>query len=623
MTDKQLFYEELVREVKEDFAARREMRRPYELTWQLNMNFLMGNQFCNITGRGEIEQDEKYFFWQEREAYNHIAPIIETRVAKLDRVRPAIKVMPFSDGEKHLQAAAEAERILNYAADNVELSQKVTQATTWSETCGTVFYKVVWDKNKGKKLGVSDKGQDIFEGDVDLSVCPPFEIYPDSNVSQTIEECGSIIHAKAYSVSDVKKIWGVDVEGEDIQVFALDGTIGIGGLGYYSTVPNIISQTKHDQVIVIEKYVRPDVNYPNGRLIIVAGDKLLFNGDLPFINRENGQRGFPFVRQLSQTVAGCFWGMCVIDRLIPIQRAYNAVKNRKHEFLNRISMGVLTVEDGSVDVENLQEEGLSPGKVLIYRQGSEPPKIMDGGNVPLDFTYEEERLINEFMVISGTSELSRNSATPTNVTSGVALQLLIDQDDTRLAATADELRCAISKIGQMILSAYKQFALTPRTAKVWGSDGKLSSFTFDRDDILCEKVTVDTQNEINDTVSQRRSMMLDLLQKGVLYDENGNLPESTKSKILKLAGFSDWEKRQTLSSLHAKKAAEENESSFENVSVCEIDDHKIHIEEHTRFLLSDDGKKASDKKKDAIVRHISQHKKFLKKLREEEKGEQL
>ena len=59
MTDKQLFYEELVREVKEDFAARREMRRPYELTWQLNMNFLMGNQFCNITGRGEIEQDEK------------------------------------------------------------------------------------------------------------------------------------------------------------------------------------------------------------------------------------------------------------------------------------------------------------------------------------------------------------------------------------------------------------------------------------------------------------------------------------------------------------------------------------------------------------------------------------
>ena len=62
MEDKE-FYEDIVREVKEDFAARREARRPYELMWQLNMNFLMGNQFCNITDRGDIRQDEKYFFW--------------------------------------------------------------------------------------------------------------------------------------------------------------------------------------------------------------------------------------------------------------------------------------------------------------------------------------------------------------------------------------------------------------------------------------------------------------------------------------------------------------------------------------------------------------------------------
>ena len=192
----------------------------------------------------------------------------------------------------------------------------------------------------------------------------------------------------------------------------------------------------------------PPTLIPDGRLVIVAGDKLLFDGPLPYINRENGERGFPFVRQVSQNMAGCFWGMSIIDRLIPIQRSYNAVKNRKHEFLNRISMGVLTVEDGSVDVDNLQEEGLSPGKVLIYRQGSEPPKVMDSGSVPIEFTYEEERLINELMVISGTSELSRNSATPTNVTSGVALRLLIEQDDSRLASTADEIRFAIKEVAQ-------------------------------------------------------------------------------------------------------------------------------------------------------------------------------
>lgn len=66
----------------------------------------------------------------------------------------------------------------------------------------------------------------------------------------------------------------------------------------------------------------------------------------------------------------------MVERTIPIQRAYNAVKNRKHEFLNRIAVGVLAVEDGSVDVDNLETEGLSPGKILVYRQGSNPPRLM-------------------------------------------------------------------------------------------------------------------------------------------------------------------------------------------------------------------------------------------------------
>ncbi|MCX4286529.1 MAG: hypothetical protein OSJ68_04460, partial [Clostridia bacterium] len=89
----------------------------------------------------------------------------------------------------------------------------------------------------------------------------------------------------------------------------------------------------------------------------------------------------------------------VIERVIPVQRAYNAVKNRKHEFLNRLAMGVLTVENGSVDTDNLEEEGLSPGKILVYRQGAEKPSLMDSGDVPADFAYEEDRLLSEFETV--------------------------------------------------------------------------------------------------------------------------------------------------------------------------------------------------------------------------------
>ena len=39
------YAEDVVKEIKADFLARQRMRRPYELGWQLNMNFVMGNQY--------------------------------------------------------------------------------------------------------------------------------------------------------------------------------------------------------------------------------------------------------------------------------------------------------------------------------------------------------------------------------------------------------------------------------------------------------------------------------------------------------------------------------------------------------------------------------------------------
>ena len=67
----------------------------------------------------------------------------------------------------------------------------------------------------------------------------------------------------------------------------------------------------------------------------------------------------------------------LVFRLIPFQRAYNNIKNRELEYINRLTFGVCAVEDGSVDLDALQDEGLYPGKVLVYRQGSQAPSITD------------------------------------------------------------------------------------------------------------------------------------------------------------------------------------------------------------------------------------------------------
>ncbi|MDD4315950.1 MAG: hypothetical protein PHC84_02190, partial [Clostridia bacterium] len=74
--------EELVKEIKADFENRKQERSRLESAWLLNINFLMGNQYAELAANGEIFDNGKQFFWQQREVFNHIAPIVETRLSK-------------------------------------------------------------------------------------------------------------------------------------------------------------------------------------------------------------------------------------------------------------------------------------------------------------------------------------------------------------------------------------------------------------------------------------------------------------------------------------------------------------------------------------------------------------
>ena len=62
-----------------------------------------------------------------------------------------------------------------------------------------------------------------------------------------------------------------------------------------------------------------------------------------------------------------------VERLIPYQSAYNDAMNHRLEDLDKLRNRPVFIEDGSVDVDELAEEGEAPGKIIIYRQGSAAP----------------------------------------------------------------------------------------------------------------------------------------------------------------------------------------------------------------------------------------------------------
>lgn len=616
-TNKDMYIEDIVRETQEDFKSRQFARKSFENEWLLNINFYIGNQYTTINASNELEDYSKQYFWQEKEVFNHITPLVDLRMSKLSRVRPSMSVVPFSDDDEDIACAEVSKKILKATTYRTNLSKLIQNATMWSEICGTAFYKVVWNDVSGKVIGDTDTGAKVHEGDVDISVVSPFEIYPDSASYSDLNDCKSIIHAKSYHVDEIKNIWGVEVEGRDIDTFTLDVISSNGGLGYKSNSSRATSTKVSDQCIVIEKYESPSVKYPFGRLIIVADDKLLYMGELPYTNLDNNKRGFPFVKQVSVVNPGCFWGSSIISRCIPIQRSYNAIKNRKHEFLNRLSMGVLAVEDGSVDTDDLEEEGLSPGKILVYRQGSNLPKMINMDSVPTDFTIEEERLLNEFLSVSGVSDMLRNEVISGGNISGVALQLLIEQDETKLVNSAEQIRDAVKTIAKYILRMYKQFVNYPHTARLVESDGSVEMFYFKNSNIRSDEIIFETENELNETLAQKRSTILELYNSGLLHDENGKISNAVRYKILEQFGFGIWENSQDIKTLQTKRASKENFELFQNKSMPlpkMIDDHEVHINSHTCYMLSDEYEKLLSNNpsvEEKILEHIKLHRDIL------------
>ena len=450
---------QVVVDVISDFEARREARRPFELQWQLNIDYLHGRQNNVINSHEMVATAGKRFWWQNSEVFNHIAPLVESRLAKLVNTTEVINVIPLGDGERERECATKCEKIIKSAFKKTNMKDLVDQANMWAEMTGTSFYKVVWDNNKGCCVGeVCEEGKPrpVFMGDVTIVACSPFEVYPDSLTAGDVGQLSSIIHARPFTTENVKRIWGVDVVGESIEVHDLN----LGGK----------VERVDDAVMVIERY-------KDGELVIVAGDKLVYQGAYDEL---------PFVRQTSESVPGCFFGKSVIERAIPVQRAYNAVKNRKMEFINRLSCGVLAVEQGSVDVESLENEGLAPGAIIEYRNGGKEPTFLSGHEIPEALAVEEDKLLSELATITGGSDISRGDFS--NV-SGVALEIMVAQDRLRIRRAQVSGQNARGQVAQMVLRLYRKWASEARIDRL--VNGKLVEvFSWSGKDITSDDVEV-------------------------------------------------------------------------------------------------------------------------------------
>jgi hypothetical protein len=239
---------------------------------------------------------------------------------------------------------------------------------------------------------------------------------------------------------------------------------------------------------------------------------------------------------------------------------------------------------------------------------------MDQPTIPQVLLNERKELQEEFNLISGTSEMARNSSAISSQMSGVAIELLKEQDDTRLSKTAEYVRDAVRQLGIIWLRLLRQFVTTQRVTRICGEDRDVQVKLWRGSDLTSDDVVIDTDNELSNTPAQRKNTALELFKAGMYTDPaTGQLTRAGRQALMDAFQMGNYEDITNMEDLQRNEAQRENELNTEGTQpvISELDDTEIHVLEHTKYAYSAAFRRLEQDKPEAaqrLLNHIREHK---------------
>lgn len=598
-----LFASDIIGYINDELTRRKDERQTFELRWMLNANFLAGNQMCEINVyTNAVETYDAPYPWMEHNSYNKIAPLYDTRQANLGTVTYAMTVKPRTDETDDWEKALISTKLLQFTQDTGGFAEKMSQAKAWSELTGTAFWINWWDKEAG-----DDYGNGLKSGDIKYGLLTPYEVYPESVYKQKVEDQRSIIIDQIMTEDEIYDLYGVDVNGSDVDSFALTPINAGGGFGYETTAFTYNQQTVHNAAHVLTYFERKSRRYPDGRMAIAINDTMIYYGTMPYDE-------IPIVAQKCKETPGIFFGTSWIENVIPMQRAYNGVKNKIHDYIKTLVANTIIAEDGSIDADEFAENGAQPGGILTYRSGSTAPHPLEYDELPDTITNESYQLVNDMEYAAGVSQLMVVGSTPSGVDSGKAIENLRNIDNTRMSITAESIRNAVKRMAVIWLEMYKKFACGYRVVNIVGSNDVGSALAWCSEDINSFDIKYDTENELKLSEEQQKETFLQAYQMGLFTDDNGMVDRRFKEKALEMMKIGNYSELMGEGEQQRQNARREN-SFFERGVVPEIgdfDDDETHINEHKGYALQMDFtlfKRKSPELAQLFVEHIKAHEK--------------
>lgn len=552
--------------------------------WMTNIAYLLGfdsvyydptmRQFRPLGGMSG-------FVKRNRVHENILLPAAQNRLARMCKSPPKYDVRPNSMSEEDKEAARLGVETINMVWDRQAINKKRIELFMWKQQCGHSYMTVGFDPEIGEPLVDPISGDILgFEGEIRVDPVSAFEVFCDP-LAKTLDEASWVARAKVRKLEYFRQQYpdrGEAVKQEGAWLLSTQYEQRINTLNTVGPASSGSNEQMQNAAIEISYYERRSKKYPNGRHVITANGVLLKNDDLPY-----GE--IPLVKFDDIVVAGKFYSETPVTHARPLQDQYNRALSKRAEWVNKLLAGKYIAAKG----HGLAQEALNDRtEVVEYNPvpGSTPPTAMQIPQMP-EYAYKEcADLKNSVWDEFGLSEISRGKL-PSASIPAQGMEILLEQDETRIGIEVENDEYAWAKVGQLILKCADKNYITPRNLKKRAKDSnyQIKQFTGESLRKNFDVIVIRGSTLPNNKVVKRQEI-LNVYNAG-LY---GNPQDPVvREKVLGMLEYGDdagiWEDYR-LDMAQIDRTIKQLELG-EPVEVNKLDNHALHVAIKNRYRKSD------------------------------------
>ena len=511
-------------------------RVAHEAVWMTNIAYVLG--FDNIfydTNTRTFARIGKYrsAAGRGRVHINKILPTLQRRLARLCKNAPRYEVRPDEGDQKSKDRARLEQQILEMYWDRERIQEKRIGLMMGAQECGHYYFRVLWDTQKGELLQAEEDGREVyeFEGDLALEVCSAFEIFPDP-LAKNFDELLHLTHCKVRKLDYFRTHYpnrGHLVKEEDCWLLSLQYEQRINSMtGNAQAGSGTALQTKNAAIEMVY-YEKPSQYHPRGRMITVANGVLLADEELPV-----GE--IPFAKYDDVVVAGKYYPEAITTHLRPIQDQYNRTVAIRAAWTNRCAFGKIIAAKGhGIIAEGMNDQS---GEIVEYNPvaGASEPKGMDIPVIPQYLYQETEELGNNFYDVAGEGDVSRGLLPAAGVPA-IGMQLLLEQDETRIAIMTEQHEHAFARLGRIMLKYLEKKVTNQRLLKFTGPDSEYQIKNWTGSDLKSKHDVLVKRGSLAPTSkAMKRNDIMSAFESGLL---GMNTDPNVLLKVLKSLEYGD------------------------------------------------------------------------------------